>query len=72
MKRYRVRIAGFGLPDEFVPDYRGPINLEIKRKGEIQNKRTSKKYEENSIAIEEHTTYEEGFEEAIDRLIELG
>ncbi|MFA6292174.1 MAG: hypothetical protein WC637_10350 [Victivallales bacterium] len=71
MKKYRVRIAGFGLPDEFVQNYRGSIDLEIKRKGQIHNKRTGSKYDENIIAIEEHTTYEKGFEEAIDRLISL-
>ncbi|WP_027360600.1 DUF4279 domain-containing protein [Desulforegula conservatrix] len=71
MEQFTIRIAGFGLPDEFITDSLGLNALNVNRKGEIWNIRTGKCYEENIIFVKDKTTYESGFEEALDRLIVL-
>lgn len=73
MKKYRINLAGFGIDDDKLlslqPDM--VIGLEITRKGEIWNKRTGKKYEENAIRVLDSTTYEAGFSPKIDDFIKM-
>ncbi|GBC62893.1 hypothetical protein DENIS_3877 [Desulfonema ishimotonii] len=68
MENYRINLAGFGIDDEFLMHLN--INdLEITKKGDIWNKHTGKKYEENIIRISGSTTYEKGFGIAVDSII---
>ena len=65
---YRVNIAGFGVNDVDVESL--VINgLEVTKRGDISNKRTGAVHTENIIRICTTTTYEKGFEPAIDRLL---
>ena len=73
MKKYRINLAGFGIDDDKLlslqPDM--VIGLEITRKGEIWNKRTGKKYEENAIRELDYTTNEARFSPKIDDSINM-
>jgi len=71
MEQYRINLAGFGIEDDkLLPLEHGlSIELEITRKGEIWNKRTGKKHEENFIRLLDSTTYEMGFSPKIDEFI---
>ncbi len=68
MEKYVINLTGFGIEDSYI----NSINirdLRIIKKGDIWNKRTGKKYEENIIRISLTTTYEEGFGSVIDQIL---
>ncbi len=69
MENYRLRMAGFGLKDEDIDNIPYNCGLSVYRKGEIKNESSAVKYKENTIILEEITTYEIGYEEAINRII---
>ena len=71
--QYRINLAGVGIEDDDLLrlEHELTIELEITRKGEIWNKRTGKKYEENSIRLLDFTTYEMGFSPKIDDIINI-
>ncbi len=69
MENYRLRMAGFGLKDEDIDNIPYNCELSVYRKGEIKNESSAAKYKENTIILEEITTYEIGYEEAINRII---
>jgi hypothetical protein len=73
MEQYRINLAGVGINDDkLLPLEDGlSIELEITRKGEIWNKRTGKKHEENIIRLLDSTTYEKGFSPKIDEFITI-
>jgi len=72
-RQYRINLAGFGIEDDHLLrlEHGLTVELEITRKGEIWNKRTSKRYEENTIRLLDFTTYELGFSPKIDHFIKL-
>ena len=72
-RQYRINLAGFGIEDAdlFRLEHGLTIELEINRKGEIWNKRTGNKYEENIIRLLAFTTYEMGFSPKIDDFINI-
>lgn len=65
---YRIRIAGWGIESSSISESLSP-NLKIRRAGEVINPRTDKRESENHIWIEASTTYEEGFEQPLDELL---
>ncbi len=67
---YRLNFYILGIEDEFV-DQIDPQQLEIKRKGAVWNKRTGKQYVENIAKKTILTTYEAGFQPAVDQLIKF-
>jgi len=68
MENYIINLTGFGIDDSYIEDI-NITELKIKRKGDIWNKRTGKKYEENIIRISSTTQYEEGFGPAVDNIL---
>ncbi len=67
---YRVRIAGWGIEASSLPDSPSP-ELKIRHAGEVISSRTGKRESENHIWIEASTTYEAGFEQPLDELINI-
>ena len=70
MENYRLRMAGFGLQYEDIDNIPYNCGLSVYRKGKIKNESSAVKYKENTIILEEITTYEIGYEESINRIIE--
>jgi hypothetical protein len=68
MSEYIVNLAGFGIDDDTIAslDNKG---LQIKKRGDVWNSRTGKKYPENIISISCDTSYEKGFGPIIDEII---
>jgi len=71
MSEYIVNLAAIGLPDDMVRADTLPSIFNVKRKGEIWNSRTGKLYTENSVRLEDKTVYEEGYDQAFNRLFSL-
>jgi hypothetical protein len=71
MEQYRINLAGVGIEDDkLLPLQSEAVDgLQILRKGDIWNKRTGKKYEENIIRLLDSTTYEIGFSPKVDDFI---
>jgi hypothetical protein len=71
MSKYTVNLAAFGLPDDMVQVDTLPSVFYVKRKGEIWNSRTGKIHTENFVRLEDKTVYEEGYDQAFNRLFSL-
>jgi hypothetical protein len=67
-KNYRLNFYLLGVSDDLISQL-DSNQIEIKRKGDIWNKRTGKRYNENIVKKIIYTTYEEGFQLAVDKLI---
>lgn len=67
-EKYRLNFYILGV-DDALADQLVSQQIEINRKGDIWNKRTGKKYEENIVKKTLYTTYEEGFQPIVDELI---
>ena len=68
MTQYRVNLAAFGTDSKYLATAE-KFGLEITKKGEIWNRRTGTRFDENIIRLLNHTTYEDGFEPAIEEII---
>ena len=73
MEQYRINLAGIGIEDDKLLPLQSDMvmGLEITRKGELWNKRTGKRYEENAIRLMDSTIYEAGFSPKIDDFIKI-
>ena len=68
MEKYRLNFYIVGIGDAQA-DQLDNQQIDVKRKGDIWNKRTGKKYEENIAKKTIYTTYEEGFQPIVGELI---
>lgn len=68
MNKYRLFLSGFGLDDIILESLDDNI-IEIKKRGEIWNKVTGKRYEENIIRFKCDVDYNLGYESAISILV---
>ena len=68
MSEYTVRLAAFGIPDDFIFGRHLPQGLFMNKRGEISNKRTGRTYPEHVVWLEDETAYAEGYGKAFERL----
>ncbi len=66
---YRARISGWGIESDSLEEVSTIRGVSIRRKGESKAGLPTIPEKENIIFIEEVTTYETGFEAAVDRLL---
>ena len=68
MEKYRLNFYIVGINDIQVEQLENYL-IDIKRKGDVWNKRTGKQYKENIAKKTIYTSYEKGFEPIINELI---
>jgi hypothetical protein len=66
---YRARISGWGIDADTLEEVCNLSRVCIRRKGEPKDRLPTIPEKENIFFIEEVTTYETGFEPAVDRLL---
>jgi len=66
---YRARISGWGIDADALEEVSNISRVSIRRKGESKAGLPTIPEKENIFFIEEVTTYETGFEPAVDRLL---
>jgi len=68
-EKYRINFKGFGLPDNALSLIPKMDIIEVNFKGDLQYPNINKYFDESIISLKSSTTYENGFEPAINDLI---